>query len=357
MLPRFIPSSCRALKASRFISTSIHINSAETRNDSPSDSTSGSDSGTASIIPALTKTERIQISKHLDSLLPQYNRIGSKPSSSLYTNQASFKAQTDAREAAEIDSLTISSLVSAGVHLGHTYELMHPLNLNSVFGTRNGINVINLEKTIMALRRAGNFVKTVAQNGGIILFAGTKPFMRKLTIDAAYRCDQFYVVDKWVAGTITNSSHLLTKQSNYIVDRDDVFINQGSFQLPELEEKTPEIKKKKSRYEARQEELLKRTEIESNNVKTYKPDVIIALNPYDLTTMLNEANRAYIPTIGIADTNFDPTHLSFAIPGNDDSASSAKIIAEYLSSAALIGKNNRQRIITNNLKKKTRTAA
>ncbi|OMJ15691.1 30S ribosomal protein S2 [Smittium culicis] len=301
--------------------------------------------------PTLTKQEKIQINNHLNNLLPKLNKIGSQVNThQLYTRQAT--SQRNSFATTGIDKLKVSDLVCAGVHLGHSHELMHPLNLSTVFGTRNGINIINLEQTVVALRRAMNFTRAVAKNGGIILFAGTKPFMKSIAIDAAYRCDQYYVVDKWVAGTLTNSSHLLTKQHAYITDKLDVEPSPAHAQAPtsntnNSKNSSKDARKKQSRYEIRLEQMQKKSLLESNAIKTYKPDLIICLNPIDLTTLLNEADREYVPTIALCDTNFDPTKVSFAIPANDDSATSVKIIAEYLSNAALDGKNARRNIINN----------
>ncbi|OMJ26855.1 30S ribosomal protein S2 [Smittium culicis] len=304
--------------------------------------------------PSLTKQEKIQINNHLNNLLPKLNKIGSQVNThQLYTRQAI--SQRNLFPSTGIDKLKVSDLVCAGVHLGHSHELMHPLNLSTIFGTRNGINIINLEQTIVALRRAMNFTRAVAKNGGIILFAGTKPFIKSIAIDAAFRCDQYYVVDKWVAGTLTNSSHLLTKQHAYITDKLDVEPSSPHAHAPasttttttKNNKNSKDARKKQSRYEIRLEQMQKKSLLESNAIKTYKPDLIICLNPIDLTTLLNEADREYVPTIALCDTNFDPTKVSFAIPANDDSATSVKIIADYLSNAALDGKNARRNIINN----------
>ncbi|PVU98350.1 hypothetical protein BB559_001650 [Furculomyces boomerangus] len=298
-------------------------------NDSSVSTESGVDKEILEVEPVkkeLSKDEKARISNHLNSLIPSLDQIGGK-------------ATRDGKSRMGLDELRISDLVAAGVHLGHSKELWHPMNMNTIFGLRNGIHIINLEHTMAALRRAAGLVKLVAYKGGIILFVGTKESIRNVTLDAAFNCNQYYVIDKWVAGTLTNAGPLLSKQSSYIQEKLDV---PEAAELVGTQKEDVGTNKKKSRYQQRMQEQQKKAEMESNAINVFKPDLIVALNPIDLKTMLSESVRSHVPTIGIADTNFDPRKLTFSIPGNDDSVASVGFIANYLSNAALAGKNARK---------------
>ncbi|PVU96076.1 hypothetical protein BB561_001410 [Smittium simulii] len=293
----------------------------------------------------LTMDQRRKISQHLDSLLPKYDDIG-KPPPQLRQRQ---NLHSDSINHIEYDELKIADLLAANVHLGHSEKLWNRVNLQTTFGTRNGINIINLEHTLTAMRRSAKFVRQVAYYGGMILFVGTSPLSRKIAIDSAYNCEQYYVVDKWCPGTLTNISHRLDKSSYYIKHVLDV---PEASNLIDAAKKQAELKAKtatnsrfgfrnnNSRRESRYNSFEKKSAEASNSKASqlYMPDVIIALNPLSLKNMLAEAVRTYIPTIGIIDTNFDPRNVTYSIPGNDDSVTSVNIIASYLSSAALAGK-------------------
>lgn len=190
--------------------------------------------------------------------------------------------------------LTLSSLLKAGLHLGHSKSLWHPSTFPFIYGTRHDINIINLEYTFIYLRRACKVVREISYRGGIILFVNSRGGgFARAAIEAAKRCKQFQLTTRWLPGTLTNSQqvlgHLTTKKEGDV--------------LP----------------------------------KVYAPDLIILLNPVENEIVLKEAKQCNVPTIGVVDTNFDPMKVSWPIPANDDSVRGIELIAGVLSVAARDG--------------------
>ncbi|GES76816.1 mitochondrial 37S ribosomal protein MRP4 [Rhizophagus clarus] len=187
--------------------------------------------------------------------------------------------------------LTMSSLLSANLHLGHSTSLWNPKTSPFIFGIRYGINIINLDYTLIYLRRACKVVKEISYNDGIILFINTRGgLFSKSVINAAKRCNQYQLTTRWLPGTITNSQqtlgHLIPKNENDIIS------------------------------------------------KTFKPDLLVLLNPLENEIALEEARYGNIPTIGIVDTDFDPNKVTWPIPANDDSVRGVELLVGILSLAA-----------------------
>ncbi|CAG8588618.1 8064_t:CDS:2, partial [Paraglomus brasilianum] len=199
--------------------------------------------------------------------------------------------------------ITISKLLSAGLHLGHSTSLWNPVTFPFIFGTRAGISIINLEYTIVYLRRACRVVREVALRGGIILFVGTRAGFAQATIEAARRCNGYQVTKRWLPGTISNSRQILGKLTPAHPD--------GGGGPPEV----------------------------------FKPDLAIVLNPLENAIVLAEMKQANIPTIGITDTDFDPRKVTYPIPANDDSVRGVTLIAGVLSVAARDGLNHRRKLL------------
>ncbi|ORY00862.1 hypothetical protein K493DRAFT_99682 [Basidiobolus meristosporus CBS 931.73] len=239
----------------------------------------------------------VDVKKRLAELTPEYVMIGSRKAK---------RTSGSPSEPPSPYSLTISKLLSCGLHLGHSTSLWEPKTLPFVFGTRAGISIINLEHTLTYLRRACAVVREVAYNGGIILFVGTKPEISQITIDAAKRCDAYHVSNKWVPGTITNSGTILRRHA--VPD-------------PENPSRPP---------------------------KTFRPDLLIILNALDNPIAITEADRKNIPTIAIADTDFNPLKVTYPIPANDDSIRGVELIAGVLSMAAKEGQLKRARKLEEN---------
>ncbi|CAG8466099.1 3939_t:CDS:1, partial [Ambispora gerdemannii] len=201
-----------------------------------------------------------------------------------------------------------------GCHLGHSTSLWNPLTSPFIYGTRAGISIIDLEQTLIYLRRACKVTREISFRGGIILFIGTRPgIFSKVTIEAAKRAEAYQVSKRWIPGTITNSSQVLRKML--------------------LEEQETRMTLNRDSKQQQQEVL-----------KAFKPDLMIILNPIENQIAIAEAHSANIPTIGIVDSDFDPGRVSYPIPANDDSVRSVDLIAGVLSVAAKDGLNHRRKI-------------
>ncbi|KAJ1679935.1 hypothetical protein EV182_001022 [Spiromyces aspiralis] len=283
--------------------------------------------------------EQKRLHEHLNSLMPYYRSIGSNRQAQQQQDYAGLSAQ----------SATLSTLLEAGMHLGHSKSLWHALNVSWIFGERHGIHIINLEHTLVALRRAAQVVESVAYQGGIILFVGTRKNTKSVVLNAAMNCGQYHVTDRWIPGTLTNAPTLLTKHHQYVDHVWDVPEAQDlvkppadilKAQIENLDGSTDQRDQRKVRrlrYEQLLLEQQERAEAVTDTLKSSLPDLIIALNPFETKTMLREAKQAYVPTIGLVDTNMDPRDVTYVIPGNDDSVDAVALVAGILSRAAKRG--------------------
>jgi small subunit ribosomal protein S2 len=201
--------------------------------------------------------------------------------------------------------VTLELLLACGAHLGHKSSLWNPGNSQYIFGTRDGIHILSLEAIAAHLRRAARVVEGVALRGGLILFAGTRKKMTDTVVKAAEMVGGCHVFRKWQPGTLTNGEHLLYRSKAKVVNEKDE-------DVPGFEE-----------------QLRKRAII--------KPDLVICLNPRENQVLLRECGIHNIPTIGIIDTNTDPTTVTYPIPANDDSLRCVQTIAMVLARAGQAG--------------------
>jgi small subunit ribosomal protein S2 len=200
-------------------------------------------------------------------------------------------------------------LLACGAHLGHKPSLWHPGNSQYIFGTRDNIHILSLEAIAAHLRRAARVVEGVALRGGLILFAGTRKKLMDTTVRAAELVGGCHVFRKWKPGTLTNGEHLLNRSTAKVVN--------------ERDEDVPGF-----------EEQLKQRAI-------IKPDLVICLNPRENEVLLNECGILMIPTIGIIDTNTDPSLVTYPVPANDDSLRCVQTIAMALARAGQAGNEAR----------------
>lgn len=170
-------------------------------------------------------------------------------------------------------------------HMGHNTSLWNPANQRYIFGVRQGIHIISLEVTAAHLRRAAKIVEGVAYHGGLILFIGTRPGQSLAVVRAAELAKGCHLFERWTPGTITNGDQILSGRLQ-VVDHNDQPLSGYEHQMLD--------------YNA------------------LKPDLVVCLNPLENYIALHECGLNNIPTIGIIDTDADPTWVTYPIPANDD---------------------------------------
>ena len=232
--------------------------------------------------------------------------------------------------------ISMKSLLEAGVHFGHKTEKMDPRMKNFVFGARNGINIIDLQKTSRCIDVAYKEVRSIAQNGGKILFVGTKKQACDAVKAEAERCGMFYVNTRWLGGTLTN--HKTLRRS---VDR-----------LHEIEEAegTPSwkalTKKEISVLERKREKLRKHL----SGIQEMKslPDAMFVTDIKKDEIAVNEAKKLNIPVFALVDTNVNPFIIDYPIPANDDAIRAVALITKCLADAVLEGRSSEAEEVTSN---------
>ncbi|KAK7968642.1 ribosomal protein S2 [Apiospora saccharicola] len=206
--------------------------------------------------------------------------------------------------------VTLELLMASQAHMGHHASVWNPANARYIFGIREGIHIISLEQTAAHLRRAARVVEEVAYHGGLILFVGTRPGQTQIVTQAARLAKACHLFTKWTPGTITNSDKILPGIPVEIVDELDRPVGPAFNQ-----------------------HLMDR--------RALVPDLVVCLNPLENFTMLRECSQANVPTIGIIDTNTEPTWVTYAIPANDDSLRCLAVIGSVLGRAGEQGQKRR----------------
>ncbi|QIX00166.1 hypothetical protein AMS68_005683 [Peltaster fructicola] len=211
------------------------------------------------------------------------------------------------------EDITLELLLASQTHLGHRTSLWHPANARYIFGTwgqaHDAIHVISLDVTASHLRRACKIVSGVAAKGGIILFVGTRDGQALPVVRAAAMAGGCHLFDKWIPGTLTNSQQILGKCAKKVVNELDEDLLGFESQLPQR--------------------------------AALKPDLVVCLNPLENYILLHECGQHNIPTIGIIDTDVNPTWVTYPIPANDDSLRSVSVIAGALGQAGEAGQRLR----------------
>lgn len=223
-------------------------------------------------------------------------------------------------------AVTMRQMLEAGVHFGHQTRFWNPKMAPFIFGHRNKIHIINLEKTVALFAEAENFVRKLAAKKGTILFVATKRQAREIIQEEAVRADSPFVNHRWLGGMLTN--HKTVQQS---IKR-----------LRELEQITAEGSNEKI---SKKEALMMKRELEKLNrslggIKDMPslPDALFVIDVGYQKGAIVEAQKLGIPVIGIVDTNHSPLGVDFVIPGNDDSTQAIRLYARGIADAILEGR-------------------
>ena len=228
--------------------------------------------------------------------------------------------------------ISMKQLLEAGVHFGHQTRRWNPKMKEYIFTERNGIYIIDLQKTVKKAEEAYNFVRSVAEAGDSILFVGTKKQAQESIEQEAKRCEMFYVNQRWLGGMLTNFKTIQTRIAK--LRKIEKMEADGDFAyLP---------KKEVIKLKAEQEKLEKNL----SGIKDMKklPGAMFVVDPRKEHIAVMEARALGIPVVAIVDTNCDPAEVDYAIPGNDDAIRAVKLIASKMADAVLEGRQGEQMI-------------
>ena len=222
--------------------------------------------------------------------------------------------------------VAMKQLLEAGVHFGHQTRRWDPKMAEYIFQARNGIHIIDLQKTSKKLDEAYKFVKEQAEEGKTVLFVGTKKQAQECIKEAAQRCNMYYVDQRWLGGMLTNFKTIEQRVQRL---RDlEVMSEDGTFDvLP---------KKEVSGLRNEMEKLEKNL----GGIKEMKemPGVMFVVDPKKERIAILEAKKLGIPVVGLVDTNCNPEEVDYAIPGNDDAIRAVKLIADCMANAVIEGR-------------------
>ncbi len=226
--------------------------------------------------------------------------------------------------------VTIKQLLEAGVHFGHHTRRCNPKMQEYIFTERNGIYIIDLQKTVKKFEEAYNFVRDLSANGGSLLFIGTKKQAADAIKEEAERCGMYYVNVRWPGGMMTNFKTI--KKSIARLNSLTKMQEDGTFDL---------LPKKE--VAAKQKEIFD-LEKSYGGIKTMEtlPSAVFIVDPHKERNAVLEAKKLHIPVIAIVDTNCDPDDADYIIPGNDDAIRAIKLISSVIADAVIEGKQGEQ---------------
>ncbi|KAI8939753.1 hypothetical protein NX059_003498 [Plenodomus lindquistii] len=205
--------------------------------------------------------------------------------------------------------VTLELLLASEAHQGHATSLWNPANARYIHGIRQGVHIISLEVTAAHLRRSAKVVQEVSRRGGIVLFVGTRDGQDRAVARAAELAKGYHLFERWIPGSITNGQQIL-----------------GKCRMKVVNEKDDEV-------EGFEEQIY--------DMPVLRPDLVVCMNPLENYVLLHECALNNIPTIGVIDTNADPTWVTYPIPANDDSLRCIQVIAGVLGRAGEAGQKQR----------------
>ena len=218
-------------------------------------------------------------------------------------------------------ALTMKELLEAGVHFGHQTKRWNPKMQKYIFGERNGIYIIDLQKTLKKFREAYAFMRDLAAQGGTVLFVGTKKQAQEAVLEEAARCGMFYVNHRWLGGTLTNFTTI--RKSIARLKKLDEMKETGEYER---------LPKKEVLGLEREREKLEKALVGIKNLDRL-PSAIFIVDPKKEDIAVEEARRLSIPIVAIVDTNCDPTVIDYPVPGNDDAIRAVRLITARMADA------------------------
>ena len=228
--------------------------------------------------------------------------------------------------------ISMKQLLEAGVHFGHQTRRWNPKMAPYIYTERNGIHIIDLQKSVGKVDEAYNAVFDVASQGGTILFVGTKKQAQVAIAEEATRCGMYYVNERWLGGMLTNFKTIESRIARF--KKIKTMQEDGTFEvLPKKE--VIELKKELEKLEKNLGGIEDMGRI---------PDLIFVVDPKKEHICVDEAHKLGITLVGICDTNCDPEELDFVIPGNDDAIRAVKLIASAMADAVIAAKQGTENV-------------
>ena len=217
--------------------------------------------------------------------------------------------------------VSMSYLLEAGVHFGHQTKRWNPKMKQYIYTSRDDIYIIDLQKTVKKIEEAYDALKKIAENGGKVIFVGTKKQAQEATKEEAIRSDSFYMTERWLGGTLTNFRTIRRRINR--LDQIERMEENGTFDLLPKKE-VIKIKKEYDKLHTYFEGV--------RNMKRI-PDAMIIVDPKKEANAIKEAHKLNIPVFGLVDTNCDPEVVDYVIPANDDAVRSIKVVLGVLNNA------------------------
>jgi small subunit ribosomal protein S2 len=224
--------------------------------------------------------------------------------------------------------ITMKELLEAGVHFGHQTRRWNPKMKEYIFGERNGIHIIDLQKTLKMFREAARYVSDQAGQGKSVLFLGTKRQAQEAIAEEAQRCGMFYVNHRWLGGTLTNWVTL--QKSIKRLKLLKAMVEDG---------RMAQFSKKEGARLERELKHLQQNFAGVENMATL-PEVMFVIDPNAEVIAVREARRMGIPVVAIVDTNCDPNLVDWVIPGNDDALRAIRLFTSKISDAVVAGRQS-----------------
>ena len=262
----------------------------------------------------------ISRNKHIKRVSKEVpNKIGPKET-------MNFMEEITKREEFKMAVVAMKQLLEAGVHFGHQTRRWDPKMAEYIFQARNGIHIIDLQKTSKKLDEAYEFVKEQVEEGKTVLFVGTKKQAQECMKQAAIKCGMYYVDQRWLGGMLTNFN-TIQKRIQRLKDL-EAMQEDGTFDV--LPKKEVILLKKE----------MEKLERNLGGIKDMDklPGVIFLVDPKKERIAVLEAKKLGIPVVGLVDTNCNPEEVDYAIPGNDDAIRAVKLIADVMANAVIEGK-------------------
>jgi small subunit ribosomal protein S2 len=222
--------------------------------------------------------------------------------------------------------VTMKELLESGVHFGHQVKRWNPKMKKFIFGERNGIHIVDLQKTLKGVEEAYNFVRNMASTGAPILFIGTKKQAQDSVAEEAQRAGAFYVNNRWLGGMLTNFSTV--RRSIERLKKIEAMKEDGTY----------DVLTKKEVAQLEKERIKLEKNLAGIKDMTNLPGAIFIIDPKKEKIAVAEARRLSIPVVAVVDTNCDPDDADYVIPGNDDAIRAIKLLASKMADAVLEGK-------------------